>query len=253
MGVQIVGSCGAGDVEVPPLSFEGACDTRGVVPPGFAEGDERLAVARVCCHKRGAGRSGRDCLACDAFRGWADAGLAEIRVRCVWSSRDAAAACMTPAAELVTVAPEVPCAAADALARDADVRHIVVLRDGVLVGVVCRCRLYDARDDAPIGHLIDGTVFALDVDATLGEAAGAMAALGIGCLPLVDGDRVVGVITRGDLRRLGAPEAQLGAHCCAGCGSVHGVRADDHGVDTCLDCLELHDAFLSAAQFGEGD
>ncbi|HSN33978.1 MAG TPA: CBS domain-containing protein, partial [Ideonella sp.] len=96
------------------------------------------------------------------------------------------------------------------------------------------------------------TVYAVEPTATLGEAAAAMKALSVGCLPVVERDRPVGVVTRGDLRRAGAPEPELGAHRCVECGSVHGVRTDAHsGLECCLDCIDLFTALGN--DYGEGD
>jgi hypothetical protein len=82
-------------------------------------------------------------------------------------------------------------------------------------------------------------VFVIDADASLNEAVAGMAALQIGCLPVVQKGDLVGVITRGDLRRAGIDEALLGARYCASCGSPHGVCPDPRGaVEFCLDCLD---------------
>jgi hypothetical protein len=248
MSVRIVGSGEGADLWVRPLVFEASSDAFGVVPPGPAEGDERLVCGRVRC--RGCERSGRDCLICDGYRGWSDTGLSTIAVRCVWSGRDGVAQRMTPAAEMHAVAADVSCGDADASARANGMHHLVVVRGDTLVGVTCLCRLDRAERAQPIAGVLDENVLALDIGASLGEAAAAMAALGVGCLPVLDGDVVAGVITRGDLRRLGLPAAALGGRRCVSCGSRHGVRAEDHGVDTCLDCAELRDAFFDS---GEGD
>jgi acetoin utilization protein AcuB len=253
MGVRMVGAGETADLWIRPLAFEGSGDTNAIVPPGFAEGDERLVCARFRCQKGGSERTGNDCLVCDRYRGWEDVSPSQIRIRCTWSGHDAVYDRMTRASEMLTVAPELLCSEAEARARNASVRHVVVARGDELVGVVCRCQLYRARPELPIGDIVAPHVFALDIYATLGEAVAAMAELGVGCLPVLDDGALVGVITRGDLRRMGAPEALLGARYCAGCGSPHGVRSDDHGVDTCLDCLDVHDMFLDPLQFGEGD
>lgn len=250
MSVRMVGAGEDADLWVRPLAFEGIRDTIGDVPPGLAEGDERLACARVRCHKHGRERSGRQCLVCDGYRGWADAGASQIAIRCVWAGHDLASRRMTPIDEMLTVGAAISCGAADELARANDVHHVVVVRGGALVGVTCRCRLDRAEPWQPVADVHGGDVYALDLGATLGEAAAAMATLGVGCLPILDRGFVAGVITRGDLRRLGAPEAALAPRACVFCGHRHGVRAHDHGVDVCLDCAELREALFDS---GEGD
>jgi signal-transduction protein with cAMP-binding, CBS, and nucleotidyltransferase domain len=121
--------------------------------------------------------------------------------------------------------------------------------------VLCRCDLYPAAEpDEPISARMTHTVFAIEPTASLDDAAEAMARAHVGCLPVVAGDAVLGVITRGDLRRAGAPEELLGAMRCTDCGSPHGVRAYEHsGLELCLDCIDLADACDGALECGEGD
>jgi predicted transcriptional regulator len=152
---------------------------------------------------------------------------------------------MTPASMLVAVAPDSSCAQADEQARAKDVRHLLVGTLSAPMGVVCRCDLSVAPPDERVETVMRPSLLAIRSDETLGEAAAAMARLGIGCLPVVDRATVVGMITRGDLRRAGVPERLLGAHACCDCGSVHAVRTGPHGLDYCLHCLEILDAFDS--------
>lgn len=157
---------------------------------------------------------------------------------------------------LVRVAPDTRCCDADERARALGVRHLFVTApSGRLVGVLCRCDLYP--EPAPTDVVADrmsSHIYALAPSASLAEAAAAMATLGVGCLPVVQHDRAIGVVTRGDLRRAGVPEALLGAGRCAACGSHRGVRPDTHsGIEYCLDCIDLFDALGDARDFGEGD
>lgn len=157
------------------------------------------------------------------------------------------------AGAIVAVAPDTPCSAAEQRARTHGVRHLFVVDEGKLVGVMCRCDLYpepDPRDEVATRMASD--VYVLDPAATLAEAAAAMRSLGVGCLPVVRDERPVGLVTRGDLRRAGVPEPALGAHRCLECGSVHGVRPDAHsGLEYCLDCIDLFSALGN--DYGEGD
>ena len=171
-----------------------------------------------------------------------------------WSGRSVASAAHgDDAGAIVTVAPDTPCSTADDRAREHGVRHLFVVEGGKLVGVMCRCDLYpepEANED--VATRMSSNVYALDRSSTLAEAAAAMRTLGVGCLPIVERDLPVGLVTRGDLRRAGVPEPALGAHVCTECGSVHGVRPDAHsGLEYCLDCINLFTALGN--DYGEGD
>jgi hypothetical protein len=122
----------------------------------------------------------------------------------------------------------------------------LILEQGFLLGVLCRCDLVPrAAADEPVSARMSGEVLAIDPNATLGDAVAALRGFRVGCLPVVAGDLLVGVITRGDLRRAGVPEELLGARYCAACGSPHGVRAHPRleGVDFCLACLDVNARF----------
>ena len=183
----------------------------------------------------------------------------DVRVTPGWLGSSWAGQAVTSAAHgvdahaVVTVAPDTPWRSADERARQLGVRHLFVVDDGKLVGVLCRCDLYpEPGPHEGVAARMASQVYVLDPSATLGEAAAAMSTLSVGCLPVVENDRPVGLVTRGDLRRAGVPEVALGAHRCVECGSVHGVRPDAHGgLEYCLDCIDLFTALGN--DYGEGD
>ena len=115
-----------------------------------------------------------------------------------------------------TLKPEDRLLDADLLIRRASVRHLPVLSDGRLVGLLTE---RDVRRFAPsILHstpdeyneifeaTVVGTVMTKDVktirpDASLAEAAALLYSERLGCLPVVDGDELVGILTRTDILR----------------------------------------------------
>jgi CBS domain-containing protein len=183
----------------------------------------------------------------------------DVRVVPVWAQGSWAAQAITTVAHgidagaIVTVAPDTPCLEADERARELGVRHLFVVESSKLVGILCRCDLYpEPEPHEGVVTRMASDVYALDPTATLGEAAAAMKTLRVGCLPVVDRDHPVGLVTRGDLRRAGVPEPALGALRCLECGSVHGVRPDTHsGLEYCLNCIDLFTAIGN--DYGEGD
>jgi CBS domain-containing protein len=120
--------------------------------------------------------------------------------------------------EVVTLAASDRLDLADDVMRLGQVRHIPVLDDGRVVGIVTHRDLlaaslsktlsFDAGQRRTFLHSVDvGEVMARDVvtvaaDATLDEAATLLLGRRIGCLPVVKADgRLVGLVTETDLLR----------------------------------------------------
>jgi hypothetical protein len=207
MGVHRVGIDRPAELRVPSVgTFEGMWEKRAELQPGIASGDGRLSCAELTCQKGGDAHSGNDCLMCGRFRGWRAGPEGSVVLRCRWSNQDPVWARMTRAQAIVAIPPTLACDAADALAERSGVRHLLVTDGAELVGVVCRADLAGAGD-RPVSDVMATEVFAIDANGTLGDAVSAMAALHIGCLPVMMQSMVVGVITRGDLIHAGVSES----------------------------------------------
>ena len=132
---------------------------------------------------------------------------------------------MTPQKQLETLSPEDRLLDAELLVRRAGVRHMPVVSDDRLVGLVTD---RDVRRYAPsilhstpeqyneifentlVGAVMTKEVTTISPEAPLGEAADLLYAQHRGCLPVMVGDRLVGIITRRDLLRF-AKEVLSGA------------------------------------------
>jgi CBS domain-containing protein len=82
----------------------------------------------------------------------------------------------------------------------------VVSSEGRLLGVVTRGTLIDNDDpERPVAHVLSPDVITVTPDDTCRTAAELMAINGVGRLPVLDGGRLVGIITRSDVM---SPRAQ---------------------------------------------
>jgi acetoin utilization protein AcuB len=126
------------------------------------------------------------------------------------------------AREVVVLSPETTAAEALALCRERRIRHLPVLEEGRLVGIVSD---RDLRSAAPalgdpgrteaLQNLRISAVMTRDVvsarpDDPIEEAANTMREKKIGCLPIVEEDELVGIITSSDVME--ALVQVMGAH-----------------------------------------
>jgi CBS domain-containing protein len=98
------------------------------------------------------------------------------------------------------------------------IRHLLVLDDeGKLAGVVSQRDVFfnallralgfgqrakeHALESLRVKDVMVDQVVTITPDATVGRAASLMSQLKIGCLPVLDGDRLVGILTESDLVR----------------------------------------------------
>ncbi|GAA3873603.1 CBS domain-containing protein [Saccharothrix violaceirubra] len=107
----------------------------------------------------------------------------------------------------VTVTRDVPSRAAAALMAAHGFTSLPVLEDDRLVGIVTEADLIRIRytdgeaGDTPVGEVMTTPVFGMDALAPVTLVARVMLADRVRCVPIVDGSRVLGVVTRRDLVR----------------------------------------------------
>jgi len=151
--------------------------------------------------------------------------------------------------ELFTLTPDTVVGSALRLAAHKRIHHFLVIEDGSLTGIVCQADLQQARTSALVGECMSSPVLCIGPETTLKEAADIMQENSVGCLPVVTGAFLVGVITRDKLVRMGvesedeaqvepAPDA-MGE--CAACGARKGVRRDLRTgmLSLCADCAAV--------------
>jgi acetoin utilization protein AcuB len=111
------------------------------------------------------------------------------------------------------IAPEATASDARALMRSHKIRHLVVRDGGRIVGVVSDRDVGGPRGPAPdvtVGSVMASRVVTVGPDATLRDAANLLRGHVIGCLPVVEEGRLVGIVTISDvLDALGRGDAPL--------------------------------------------
>jgi hypothetical protein len=72
---------------------------------------------------------------------------------------------------------------------------------------------------------------------------------------VVEGGRLVGIVTRGDLRNAGFSGEEVAGPVCASCGSHRHVHMDTRagGVPFCLECLDRARPPRIGEDLGVGD
>jgi acetoin utilization protein AcuB len=116
----------------------------------------------------------------------------------------------------VTIAPDRPIIEAYALMTEHEIRHIPVLEAGRLVGIVSDRDLHRATPlknarragdvqqlfTTPVSEIMTREGFVtVDPQTTLGEAAKLLVHRKVSSLPVLDGERLVGIVTTHDLLR----------------------------------------------------
>lgn len=101
--------------------------------------------------------------------------------------------------DVVSADPATPVAEARERLRTAGIGHLVVLDARRVVGVVAATDIAHASDEQPLAEVMSRDVVTIEPDATLRHAAGVMRGRDVGCLPVVDQERLVGIVTTSDL------------------------------------------------------
>jgi predicted transcriptional regulator len=112
---------------------------------------------------------------------------------------------------LVTVTPETTLAEARRLTRQRGIRHLLVVEHDRLVGIVSDRDLRGATGDPAVSEIMTRAVLTVVPNTPVEEAGRLMVHEKISALPVMLGDRLVGVVTETDVlqlfvRALGATE-----------------------------------------------
>jgi CBS domain-containing protein len=101
------------------------------------------------------------------------------------------------------IGPDADLAEAAGLLESTEAAHLLVLDEGNLVGILCRCDVRDAARDERVSDRMAVPVMTVRPDDTLEDAALTMCECGLGCVPVALGGLVLGTITSAELERAG--------------------------------------------------
>ncbi len=106
--------------------------------------------------------------------------------------------------DLVTVSPQESARRAYELMRDRRFRHLPVVADGRLVGIVSDrdlrpVLLSPGLAGATVAEIMSEEPTTIAPEAPVEDAASLIVVKKIGCLPVLDGERLVGIVTETDL------------------------------------------------------
>jgi CBS domain-containing protein len=160
--------------------------------------------------------------------------------------------------ELFTLTPDTVVSSALRLASTRRIQHFLVIEDGSLTGIVCQSDLRSARESSQVAACMKSPVLCIGPDTTVEDAAEIMAQNEVGCLPVVTGAFLVGMITRDKLSHLNTEEQAAATEdddllsgddeedgvddaACTACGRTEKVKQYYRAgmLPLCGDCAEL--------------
>ena len=102
---------------------------------------------------------------------------------------------------IISLAPNDTVARANHYFRTNNIHHLLVIEAGKVVGIVTFDQLRGHSDTEVVGDFMVKDIVSVDPDTTLRTAASLMIGRATGCLPVIDGGKLTGIITTSDLRR----------------------------------------------------
>lgn len=107
--------------------------------------------------------------------------------------------------KLITINPQETLRTAWQLLRQHHIRHLPVVEEGRLIGIVTDRDLRQAMpyllDKVHIREVMTKRVVGVSLDVSIAKAADLMLRNKIGCLPVLEGEVLVGIITESDILR----------------------------------------------------
>jgi CBS domain-containing protein len=110
---------------------------------------------------------------------------------------------MSPTSSLITVPVNATLGDACRLASEYDLHYLLVVDEGMLVGLSCLSDVVGYPMTDPITRHMSRRMWITFPESTLADAARIMSEHRLGCLPVVDDGQLAGLICRADLIEVG--------------------------------------------------
>jgi hypothetical protein len=184
--------------------FEAVRERRAQVRGGARHGHEALRHAVIECRTHEL-VDGRECQQCAHFLNDVPAADGQsVLVRCVVFETDTIECLMTRAEDLVTIDASEPTAVAAARMMDHAVRQLVVTAGDEVVGLIAASAV--TGGEGIVRDFLGETFPVVPRTLPLGATARAFREGDLQVAGVLDGEELVGLVTRDDLRRAGVPE-----------------------------------------------
>lgn len=189
---------------------EGVRETLGTVvgepliQSGLNAAQALLHATRVTCRKSATTGSASRCIDCERFVNYRPSRDGQyVTIRCRWDGSDPVRLLMHPISAVVTAPPDCTLGQAISLASDYNLRHLLVVDNELVCGIVDLLYVDQRNGERPITSVMSRRMWITFADATLGDAARIFEERGVDALPVVDNGRVLGLLTRDDLNDVG--------------------------------------------------
>jgi CBS domain-containing protein len=175
---------------------------------------EKLCSSSLQCQKGMTPRAAVQCLSCPRLVNFIPKDDS-VLVRCLWTDRDKVEDLMTLESQLVSISPSLTLLEAEQVANDNELQHLLVVEEGRLMGILNRCELNEEEFGLnTISDRVSLCPWTISPTTTLAQAAQLMVDRHVNILPVVANREVLGVVTRGDLRRAGVLDSLLDERVC---------------------------------------
>lgn len=137
---------------------------------------------------------------------------------------------------ILSVSPVMPVSDALELAFQHGLHHLPIIDRGSALGLVCTCDLEAAKPNATVSTSMRRPPASIGPRTSPSDALELMNSRRVGSLLVVDGERLIGIVTRHDLAEAGVPMSDPRGYCSC-CGDIAHLKPHATGA-LCAECWD---------------